>query len=188
MPTNPKQLVSDAKARMRQSVDTVLRELATMRTGRASVSMLDTIRVDYYGTPTPLNQVGNLAVTDPTLITLQPWDVSLIPAIEKAIRSSDLDLNPQNDGKLIRIPVPQLNEERRKNLVKMAHKHAEEGRVAVRNVRRDANEHFKKLLKDHELSEDDEKHALAEVQKLTDQHIEEIGAALKKKETEVMEV
>ncbi len=137
MPANPKQLVSDAKTNMRHSVDTVLRELATMRTGRASVSMLDTIRVDYYGTPTPLNQVGNLAVTDPTLITLQPWDVSLIPAIEKAIRSSDLDLNPQNDGKLIRIPVPQLNEERRKNLVKMAHKHAEEGRVAIRNVRRD---------------------------------------------------
>ena len=172
MPTNPKQLVADAKARMHQSVETVMRELGTMRTGRASVSMLDTIRVDYYGTPTPLNQVGNLAVTDPTLITLQPWDVSLIPAIEKAIRSSDLDLNPQNDGKLIRIPVPQLNEERRKNLVKMAHKHAEEGRVAIRNVRRDVNEHLKKLLKEHELSEDDEKHALAEVQKLTDLHTE----------------
>ncbi len=188
MPTNPKQLVTDAKARMRQSVETVLRELATMRTGRASVSMLDTIRIDYYGTPTPLNQVGNLAVTDPTLITLQPWDASLIPAIEKAVRGAEMDLNPQNDGKIIRIPVPQLNEERRKNLVKLAHKHAEEGRVAIRNVRRDTNEHFKKLLKDHELSEDDEKHALAEVQKLTDQHIDEIGAALKKKETEVMEV
>jgi ribosome recycling factor len=159
-----------------------------MRTGRASVAMLDTIRIDYYGTPTPLNQVGNLAVTDPTLITLQPWDPSLLPAIERAIRTSDLDLNPQNDGKIIRIPVPQLNEERRKNLVKLAHKHAEEGRVAIRNVRRDTNEHFKKLLKDHELSEDDEKHALAEVQKLTDQHIDEIGAALKKKEAEVMEV
>jgi ribosome recycling factor len=188
MPTNPKQLVADAKGRMRHSVDTVLKELATMRTGRASVSMLDTIRVDYYGTPTPLNQVGNLAVTDPTLITLQPWDPSLIPAIEKAIRASDLDLNPQNDGKIVRIPVPQLTEERRRNLVKVAHKHAEEGRVAVRNVRRDANEHFKKLLKDHELSEDDEKHSLAEVQKLTDQHIEEINSALKKKEGEIMEV
>ena len=188
MPTNPRQLVADAKARMRQTLDTVLRELSTMRTGRASVSMLDTIRVDFYGTPTPLNQVGNLAVPDPTLITLQPWDPSLLPAIEKAIRASDLDLNPQNDGKLIRIPVPQLTEERRKNLVKVAHKHAEEGRVAVRNVRRDVNEHLKKLLKDHELSEDDEKHALAEVQKLTDQHIEEIGAALKKKEAEIMEV
>jgi ribosome recycling factor len=183
-----KQMVADAKSRMRATVDTVLRELGTMRTGRASVAMLDGIRVDYYGTPTPLNQVGNLGVPDPTLITLQPWDPALLPAIEKAIRTSDLDLNPQNDGKIIRIPVPSLTEERRKNLVKVAHKHAEEGRVAVRNVRRDVNEHMKKLLKDHEVSEDDEKHALAEVQKLTDQHIEEIGAALKKKEAEIMEV
>jgi ribosome recycling factor len=183
-----KQMVADAKGRMRSTVDTVLRELGTMRTGRASVSMLDNIRVDYYGTPTPLNQVGNLGVPDPTLITLQPWEPSLLPAIERAIRTSDLDLNPQNDGKIIRIPVPQLTEERRKNLVKVAHKHAEEGRVAVRNVRRDANEHLKKLLKEHEVSEDDEKHALAEVQKLTDQHIEEINAALKKKEAEIMEV
>jgi ribosome recycling factor len=119
---------------------------------------------------------------------LQPWDPSLLPAIEKAIRTSDLDLNPQNDGKIIRIPVPSLTEERRKNLVKVAHKQAEEGRIAVRNVRRDANDHLKKLLKEHEVSEDDEKHALAEVQKLTDQHIEEINAALKKKEAEIMEV
>ena len=188
MPTNPKQLVADAKGRMDHSVETVLRELATMRTGRASLSMLDMIRVDYYGTPTPLNQVGNLTVPDPTLITLQPWDASLLPVIEKAIRGSDLDLNPQNDGKLIRIPVPQLTEERRKNLVKVAHKHAEEGKVAIRNVRRDVNDHLKKLMKDHELSEDDEKHALAEVQKLTDQHTNEIDAALKKKEAEIMEV
>jgi ribosome recycling factor len=186
MPLKP--MVADAKARMRSTVDTLLRELGTMRTGRASLAMLDNIRVDYYGTPTPLNQVGNLAVPDPTLITLQPWDPSLLPAIEKAIRTSDLDLNPQNDGKIIRIPVPSLTEERRKGLVKVAHKHAEEARVAVRNVRRDVNEHIKKLLKDHDLGEDDEKHALAEVQKLTDQHVEEIGAALKKKEAEIMEV
>ena len=183
-----KQMVVDAKGRMRHTVDTMLRELATMRTGRASLSMLDMVRVDYYGTPTPLNQVGNLAVPDPTLITLQPWDPGLLPAIEKAIRSSGLDLNPQNDGKIIRIPVPSLTEERRKNLVKLAHKHAEDCRVAIRNVRRDANEHLKKLLKEHELSEDDEKHALAEVQRLTDQHIEEINAALKNKEVEIMEV
>jgi ribosome recycling factor len=181
-------MVADAKGRMRSTVDAVLRDLGTMRTGRASVAMLDTIRVDYYGTATPLNQVGNLSVPDPTLITLQPWDPSLLPAIEKAIRTSDLDLNPQNDGKIIRIPIPSLTEERRKNLVKVAHKQAEEGRVAVRNVRRDANEHLKKLLKEHDVSEDDEKQALAEVQKLTDQHIEEINAALKKKETEIMEV
>lgn len=185
---NIKDLVADAKQRMHASVETVRRELATMRTGRASLSMLDSVRVDYYGTPTPLNQVGNLGTPDPTLLTVQPWDASLLPAIEKAIRGSDLDLNPQNDGKIIRIPVPPLTEERRKTLVKHAHKHAEEGRVAIRNVRRDANEHLKKLLKDHEVSEDDEKHAVAEVQKLTDLHVEQINEILKKKEAEVMEV
>lgn len=183
-----KQMIADAKSKMRHSVDAVTRELASMRTGRATVSMLDTVRVDYYGTPTPLNQVGNLAVPDATLITIQPWEPALLPAIEKAIRTCGLDLNPQNDGKIIRVPVPPLTEERRKNLVKLAHKHAEEGRVAIRNVRRDANDHLKKLLKDHAISEDDEKLALAEVQKLTDQHIEEINVALKKKEADVMEV
>jgi ribosome recycling factor len=173
---------------MDATLETVRRELMVMRTGRASLSMLDGIRVDYYGAPTPLNQVGNLQVPDPTLITIQPWDPSVLTAVEKAIRSSDLDLNPQNDGKIIRIPIPSLTEERRKTLVKHAHKHAEEGRVAIRNVRRDVNDHLKKLMKDHELSEDDEKHALAEVQKLTDQHTSEIDAALKKKEAEIMEV
>jgi ribosome recycling factor len=185
---NMKELVADAKQRMHASVETVRRELSTMRTGRASLSMLDNIRVDYYGTPTPLNQVGNLGTPDPTLLTIQPWDASLLPAIEKAIRSSDLDLNPQNDGKIIRIPVPSLTEERRKTLVKHAHKHAEDGRVAIRNVRRDANEHLKKLLKDHTVSEDDEKHAVAEVQKATDQHVEQINEILRKKESEIMEV
>ncbi len=180
--------IADAKQRMHASLETIRRELAAMRTGRASLAMLDGVKVDYYGTPTPLNQVGNLAVPDPTLITIQPWDATLLPAIEKAIRLSDLDLNPQNDGKIIRVPVPSLTEERRKNLVKHAHKHAEEGRVAVRNVRRDANEHLKKLLKDHKISEDEEKQAIAEVQKLTDQHIDEIGEILKKKEVEVMAV
>lgn len=186
MPLNA--MVADAKQRMDTSVETVRRELATMRTGRASVSMLDGIRVDYYGNPTPLNQVANLSTPDPTLITIQPWDAQLMPVIEKAIRGSDLDLNPQNDGKVIRVPIPQLTEERRKALVKHAHKVAEEGRVAVRNVRRDANEHLKKLLKEHELGEDDEKHAVAEVQKLTDQHIEKINEILKKKEAEILAV
>ena len=186
MPTN--ELLTDTKKRMQQSVEALLRDLATMRTGRASLAMLDAIRVDYYGTPTPLNQVGNLAVPDPTLITLQPWDPTTLPAIEKAIRTSDLDLNPQNDGKIIRIPVPPLTEERRKILVKHAHKQAEEGRIAIRNIRRDANDHLKKLLKEHELGEDDERHGLAEVQKLTDQHIEEVNEGLKKKEVEIMEV
>jgi len=181
-------LISDAKQRMHSSVETVRKELASMRTGRASLSMLDNVRVDYYGTPTPLNQVGNLSTPDPTLIQVQPWDAKLLGAIEKAIRQSDLDLNPQNDGKIIRIPIPQLNEERRKLLVKNAHKHAEEGRVAIRNVRRDVNDHLKKLMKDHEVSEDDEKRAVADVQKMTDQHIAEIDGVLKKKETEIMAV
>jgi ribosome recycling factor len=183
-----KDLVADARQRMDASVETVRRELAVMRTGRASLSMLDGIRVDYYGTATPVNQVANLAVPDPTLITIQPWDPSIVHAVEKAIRQSDLDLNPQSDGKVLRIPIPTLTEERRKTLVKHAHKHAEDGRVAIRNVRRDVNEHLKKLLKDHAVSEDDEKHAVAEVQKLTDQHIEKINEVLKKKEAEIMEV
>jgi ribosome recycling factor len=183
-----KDLIADAKQRMYASVETVRRELASLRTGRASVSMLDTVRVDYYGNATPLNQVANLSTPDPTLITVQPWDPTLIQAIEKAIRLSDRDLNPQNDGKVIRIPVPQPTEERRKGLVKLAHKHAEEGRVAIRNVRRDANDHLKKLLKDHQVSEDDEKLAIAEVQKLTDQHTEHINEAAKRKESEILAV
>ena len=183
-----KALIADAKQRMDATFETLRRELAAMRTGRAALSMLDGIRVDYYGTPTPLNQVGNLGIPDPTLITIQPWDPSTLQAIEKAIRTSDLDLNPQNDGKILRIPIPPLTEERRKLLVKHAHKHAEDARVAIRNVRRDANDHLKRLLKEHELSEDDEKHAIAEVQKLTDLHIEKINESLKKKEAEVMEV
>ena len=186
--TTIKTMVADARQRMHTSVETVRRELAGLRTGRASVAMLDGIRVDYYGNPTPLNQVGNLSAPEPTLITIQPWEPSMLPVIEKAIRTSDLDLNPQNDGKVIRIPVPPLTEERRKNLVKHAHKVAEEGRVAIRNVRRDVNDHLKRLLKTHEVSEDDEKQAMTEVQKATDQHIEQIGEVLKKKETEIQEV
>ena len=183
-----KQMIEDASHRMDASVDAVRRELATMRTGRASLAVLDGIRVDYYGTLTPLNQVGSLAIPDPTLITIQPWDPNTLTLIEKAIRSSDLDLNPQNDGKIIRIPIPPLTEERRRALVKHAHRHAEDGRVAIRNVRRDANDHLKRLLKDHEVGEDDEKHALSEVQKLTDHYITVVNEALKQKEDEIMEV
>ena len=183
-----KNLIADAKQRMHTSLETVRRELAAMRTGRASLSMLDNIRVDYYGNPTPLNQVGNLSTPDPTLITIQPWDPKILPLVEKTIRTSDLDLNPQNDGKIIRIPVPSLTEERRKTLVKHAHKHAEDGRVAIRNVRRDVNDHLKRMLKDHEVSEDDEKQSMAEVQKLTDHSIEQINEILKKKEAEILEV
>ena len=184
-----KNLIADAKQRMDASVETVRRELAdhahrprlarhARRHPRRLLRHADARSTRSATSPTP----------DPTLITIQPWDPSLLPAIEKAIRTSDLDLNPQNDGKLIRIPIPSLTEERRKTLVKHVHKHAEEGRIAIRNVRRDANDHLKKLLKDHEVSEDDEKHAVAEVQKLTDQHIEEIDEVLKKKEAEIMEV
>jgi ribosome recycling factor len=186
MPT--KTLIADAKLRMHTSLETVRRELSAMRTGRASLAMLDGIRVDYYGTPTPLNQVGSLSTPDPTLITVRPWDPKVLPLVEKAIRTSDLDLNPQNDGKIIRIPVPSLTEDRRKTLVKHAHKHAEEGRVAIRNVRRDVNDHLKKMLKDHEVSEDEEKQAMAEVQKLTDTSIEQFNDILKKKEVEILEV
>lgn len=186
MPIKP--LIADAQKRMDASVETVRRELAQMRTGRASLSMLDGIKLDYYGTPTPLNQVGNLGIPEPTLITIQPWDPTLLHPIEKALRTSDLDLNPQNDGKIIRIPIPPLTDERRKTLIKHAHKHAEDARVAIRNVRRDTNEHLKRMLKDHEISEDDEKHAIADVQKLTDQHIEKINEILKKKEAEILQV
>ncbi len=183
-----KALIEDARQRMHTSVEAVQRDLTAMRTGRASVGMLDGIKVDYYGTPTPLSQVGNMAIPDATLITLQPWDTSLLGAIEKAIRSAGLDQNPQNDGKVIRIPVPSLTEERRKLLVKNTHKQAEEGRVAIRNVRRDVNDHLKKMLKDKAISEDDEKQAMAEVQKLTDHSIEQINELLKKKEADIMAV
>jgi ribosome recycling factor len=183
-----KGLFAEVNKRMNATVEHVRHELAGVRTGRASVTILDSVYVEAYGAKVPLNQVAGLSIPEPTMILAQPFDPSLLGTIEKAIRASDLDLNPQNDGKIIRIPIPSLTEERRKNLVKVAHKQAEEGRVAIRNVRRDANEHLKKLLKEHDVSEDDEKQALAEVQRLTDNHIEEINAALKKKEAEIMEV
>src|SRR5712671_1263549 len=169
-----KEIEASIKSRMEKAVTDLQHAMATIRTGRASVSLLDHIRVDYYGTPTPLNQVGNLHVPDPTLITVQPWDVSQIGAIEKAIRSSDLGLNPANDGKLIRVPIPALTEERRKEMVKRLHHVAEDHRVAARNVRRDANEHLKKLLKDKLISEDEERRALDDIQKMTDGHIQKL--------------
>ena len=181
-------VIDDCKQEMEQTVTAFKRELGRLRTSRASTSLLEGIVVEYYGARTPLNQLASLTAPEARLLIIQPFDRTAISDIERAIFLSDLGLTPVNDGKIIRIPIPSLTEERRKNLVKVAHKHAEEARVAVRNVRRDANEHLKKLLKDHDISEDDEKHALAEVQKLTDQHIEEIGAALKKKEAEIMEV
>jgi ribosome recycling factor len=163
-------------------------EMAGIRTGRASVSLFDHVKVDYYGTPTPLNQLATLHVPEPSLITIQPWDVSQIAVIEKAIRSSDLGLNPNNDGKLIRVPIPPLTEERRKELVKHLHGVTEDHRVAVRNIRRDANEAVKKLVKDKLISEDEERRALDEIQKLTDGNTQKLDQASKTKEKEILEL
>ncbi len=173
---------------MKKAVSDLQHAMASIRTGRATVSLLDEIRVDYYGTPTPLNQLATLHVPEPSMITVQPWDASQIGVIEKAIRSSDLGLNPSNDGKLIRIPIPPLTEERRKQLVKHLHHITEDHRVAVRNLRRDANDHLKKLLKAKEISEDEERHALNEIQKLTDTYIKKVDEASKVKEAEILEV
>jgi ribosome recycling factor len=183
-----KEVEASLKTRMEKSVADLQHEMAAIRTGRASLGILDHIRVDYYGTPTPLSQLANLHVPEPALITVQPWDVSQIGPIEKAIRTSDLGLNPANDGKVIRLPIPPLTEERRKELVKRLHGYAENHRVAVRNVRRDANEAVKKLSKDKKITEDDEKRALDEIQKLTTVFMDKIDAAAKTKEKDVLEV
>src|SRR5271169_6968317 len=185
---NAKEIDANSKARMDKVLSDLQHEMAGVRTGRASVSLLDNVRADYYGTLTPLNQLATLHVPEPTLITVQPWDVSQIGIIEKAIRSSDLGLNPSNDGKLIRVPIPALTEERRKDLVKKVHHIAEDHRVALRNVRRDSNEHIKKLLKDKLISEDEERRALDETQKLTDNYIQRLDQAVKAKEKEVLEI
>jgi ribosome recycling factor len=183
-----KEIEANAKTRMEKVLSDLQHDMAAVRTGRASVSLLDSIRADYYGTPTPLNQLATLHVPEPSLITLQPWDVSQIGAIEKAIRAGDLGLNPSNDGKLIRVPIPPLTEERRKELAKKLHHIAEDHRVAMRNIRRDANENVKKLAKDKTISEDDDRRAHEEVQKLTDASIQKLDQAVKVKEKEVMEL
>jgi ribosome recycling factor len=190
VPTFPsiKEVENHARTRMEKVLGDLQREMAQIRTGRASVGLLDSIRADYYGTPTPLNQLATLHVPEPSLITVQPWDISQIGALEKAIRSSDLGLNPNNDGKIIRVPIPPLTEERRKEIVKHLHAVTEEHRVAVRNLRRDANENIKKLLKDKAISEDDERRALDEIQKLTDTHITKLDQASKGKEKEILEL
>jgi ribosome recycling factor len=183
-----KEVESNLKTRMDKAVSDLQHEMASIRTGRASLGILDHIRVDYYGTPTPLNQLANLHVPEPALITIQPWDVSQIGPIEKAIRTSDLGLNPANDGKLIRLPIPPLTEERRKELVKKLHAAAEHHRVSVRNIRRDGNEAVKKLLKDKKITEDDDKRAHDEIQKLTDSYMQKIDQAAKTKEKEILEI
>ncbi len=183
-----KDVEAHAKARMDKVISGLQHDISVIRTGRASVAIFDNLRVDYYGTPTPLSQVANLHVPEPSLITIQPWDVSQIAAIEKAIRTADMGLNPANDGKIIRVPVPPLTEERRKEIVKKLHAVAEDHRVAARNVRRDANEHLKKLLKDKLISEDEERRALDDVQKTTDAHIAKIDQASKAKEKDILDI
>jgi ribosome recycling factor len=185
--TSVKAVESSARTRMDKVLSDLQHEMASIRTGRATIGIFDGIRVDYYGTPTPLNQVATLHVPEPALITIQPWDVSQIGIIEKSIRASDLGLNPSNDGKLIRVPIPPLTEERRKEIVKRLHHVVEDHRVAVRNIRRDANEQIKKLLKDKLISEDDERKSLDDVQKMTDAGIQKLDQAAKTKEKEILE-
>src|SRR5215471_2942991 len=182
-----KEIEAHNRTRMEKVLSDLQHEMAGVRTGRASVSLLDSVRADYYGTPTPLNQLATLHVPEPTLITVQPWDVSQIAVIEKAIRGADLGLNPGNDGKVIRVPIPPLTEERRKDLVKKLHHIAEDHRVALRNIRRDGNEHVKKLVKDKLISEDDDRRAHDEIQKLTDGYIQKLDQAAKVKEKEILE-
>jgi len=183
-----KDTVAATRSRMGKATEDLRAELATLRTGRASTGLLEHLKVEYYGTPTPLNQVATLGVPDPTLLTVQPWDPSLLPAIEKVIRSSGLGLNPVSDGKILKVPIPALTEERRKELVKHLHKVLENHRTAARNIRRDANEELKRQLKDKTISEDDERRGLEEIQKLTDETTEKLESVGKAKEKEILEM
>jgi ribosome recycling factor len=183
-----KEVFRDVEQHMKHAVEHFHTELKHLRTGRASLALLDGLTVDYYGSPVPLNQVASLSVADASMIVAQPYDPSQSPAIERAIMKSDLGLNPSSDGKVIRIPVPQLTEDRRKEIVKKAHDLAEHARTAVRQVRREGNDKLKKMEKDKEISQDDERRGLDEVQKLHDQYIAEIGTSLQKKEQQILEV
>ena len=186
MPAN--EYLANAQKKMNDTVEHTRRELSAVRTGRASLVILDGITVEYYGNPTPLQQVCTLTIPDPSLIAAQPWDVSLIPKIEKAILSAGLDLNPSNDGKMVRIPIPPLTEERRKHLAKRVHEITEHGRTAIRMERRQANDALKKMLKEKKISEDDEKRSLGQVQKATDEHIKTIDELSKHKEDEILKI
>src|ERR671921_733253 len=183
-----KDVIKDTRPRMEAVIEDVRRKLATVRTGRAAVSLLDNVLVEYYGTPTPLSQMASVHVPEPQMLTVQPWDQTQLGAIERAIRDADLGLNPSNDGKLVRIPIQALTEERRKQLAKQVHDVAEDHRTAVRNVRRDGNEKLKKMLKDKLVSEDAERDALDEIQKLTNGYIGKIDELTKSKEQEIMSV
>ena len=175
-----------AEQKMQKSVEALKADLGKVRTGRAHTGILDHIHVDYYGTPMPIGQCANITLADARTITVQPWEKKMVSAIEKAIRDSDLGLNPATSGDLIRVPMPALTEERRKDLIKVVRHEAEEARIAVRNIRRDANDHLKKLLKDHAVAEDDERHAQTDVQKLTDRFIAEVDKVLSAKEADLM--
>lgn len=180
--------LTDAKRRMDRSIETTRGEFASVRTGRASTALLDRITVDYYGTPTPLKNIATISTPEPRLLSLQPFDPSSIKAIERAIQESDLGLTPSNDGKVIRLPIPQLTEERRKELVKLVRKMGEDGKIAIRNVRRDVMQHLKDLVVNGDVGDDEERRAEQQVQKLTDDHTKTIDELLKHKESEIMEV
>ncbi len=183
-----KEIYSEAEERMGKSIDVLKKEFASIRAGRANPAILDKIRVDYYGVPTPINQMANISVPEPRLLLVQPWDKSVIGNIERAILKSDLGLNPNNDGSVIRISIPQLTEERRKDLVKMVKKKSEDFRVEMRNIRRDANDQIKMFEKEGEISEDDARKGTEKIQELTDKYVEKINQILENKEMEIMEV
>ena len=185
---NEKDVIKETRQRMETVIDDFKRKIASVRTGRAAVSILDSVMVDYYGTMTPLNQMASVHAPEPQMLTVQPWDQTQVGPIEKAIRAADLGLNPLNDGKLVRIPIPPLTEERRKQLAKQCHDIAEDHRTAIRNVRRDANDRLKQMLKDKTISEDAERDALEEIQKLTNSYIGKIDELSKTKEQEIMSV
>lgn len=182
------EIIKDAKSRMDKSIETLRTELASVRSGKATTALLDGVKVDYYGTPTPINQVGNLSVLDAHTLSITPWDKSIVGAVEKAILTANLGLNPVSDGTNIRIPIPPLNEERRKELVKLTKKFGEDIKIAIRNIRRDANEHLKKEEKEKKISEDQLKDGEDQVQKLTNEHTALVDEILKHKEKEIMEV
>ncbi|HWS55322.1 MAG TPA: ribosome recycling factor [Pyrinomonadaceae bacterium] len=183
-----KDVIKETRPRMEGAVEDLRKRLATIRTGRAAVSLLDSVTVDYYGTPTPLNQMASVHAPEPNMLTVQPWDQTQLGPIEKAIRTADLGLNPSNDGKLVRVPIPPLTEERRRQLAKQVHEVAEDHRTAIRNVRRDANDRLKRMLKEKQISEDAERDALAEVQKLTDTYVGRVDELAKTKEQEILSV
>ena len=183
-----KQAKQKIEEKMEKTIESLKKDLAGIRTGRASLAIFEGIMVDYFGTPTPINHVATLSVPESRLITIQPWDPKTIPDIEKAIQKSDLGLNPGNDGKIIRIPIPQLTEERRKDIVKQVHKRGEESKVALRNIRREGNEEMKRIEKEEHVSEDETKRSIEEIQKLTDAHIKKVDEVVSHKEVEVMEV